>query len=110
MRAPQIRQFLKPGEELLADSLFWRYQADGLAAFLSVDGLRSYLLPISFPELVVVGHRFHIKPLLPLLNNDDRFFVLALSKNNVRLIEGTRSGAAEIEVENMPHFTRHLDP
>jgi hypothetical protein len=39
---------------------------------------------------VVVTDRFHIKPLLPLLSGDGRFYVLALSQSEVRLLQGTR--------------------
>ena len=102
LRAPEIAELLKPARDLLDDPLFWRHQAAGLAVFLSRERCWEYRLPISFPELLVVGDRFHIKPLLPLLGSDDRFFILALSLNNVRLIEGTLYGAAEIELKNVP--------
>lgn len=101
LRASEIEEFLKPAQTLLGDPLFWRYQSDGLAAFLSANGFRSYRLPLSLKELSIVGDHFHIKPLLPLLRND-RFLVLALSKNAIRLIEGTRYGASEVELENVP--------
>jgi len=39
---------------------------------------------------VVVSDRFHLKPLLPLLTGDGRFYILALSQNQVRLLQGTR--------------------
>lgn len=101
LRSSEIEEFLKPAQTLLGEPLFWRYQSDGLAAFLSTNEFRNYRLPISFQELAIVGEHFHTKPLLPLLS-EDRFLVLALSKNAVRLIEGTRYGASELELENVP--------
>lgn len=101
LRSPDIAELLKPAEELLADPLFWRYQSDGLAAFLSRDRFRSYRLPNTFPELTVVSDHFHIKPLLPLLGSEDRFYVLALSQKEVRLIEGTRYGASEVKLDDV---------
>lgn len=100
--ASQGRDLLKPAAALLDDPQFWRYQGDGLAVFLSAEELRTFRLPISFKELAVVSDHFHLKPLLPMLSSDDRFFILALSKNEVRLIEATRYGASEIQLENVP--------
>lgn len=99
---PDREALLKPAQSLLDDSIFWRYQSDGLAVFLAADDFRNYRLPISFDEFSIVGERFHVKPLLPLLGSDERFFVLALSQNAVRLVEGTRFGASEVELENAP--------
>ncbi len=50
----------------------------------------------------MVTDRFHIKPLLPILNGDGRFYLLALSQKDVRFFEGTRYSIQEVEVENMP--------
>lgn len=75
---------------LLQDQSFWRGTADGLALFFSQNLFSAYRLPFKFDELVVAAHRFHIKPLLPLLNNDGRFFILALSQNHVRLFQASR--------------------
>ncbi|RJP65897.1 MAG: hypothetical protein C4532_16855 [Candidatus Abyssobacteria bacterium SURF_17] len=102
LRTPEAKEFLKRADSLLKDSKFWQYQSDGLAVFLSDDMFRSFRLPIPFPELVIVGQRFYVKPLLPLLSNDGRFYVLAISLNEVRLMECTRYHATEVDVVNMP--------
>ncbi|NMG09537.1 hypothetical protein [Brasilonema sp. UFV-L1] len=87
----------------LDDSNFWEQNVDqGLAVFISKDVFRYYTLPLTFDELVVVTDRFHIKPLLPILNGDGRFYLLALSQKDVRFFEGTHYSIKEIEVENMP--------
>ncbi|BAY33881.1 hypothetical protein NIES2107_57840 [Nostoc carneum NIES-2107] len=82
---------------------FWEQMGEpGLAIFISEDFFRYYPLPINFQELVVVTDRFHIKPLLPILNGNGRFYLLALSQQDVRFFEGTRYTINEIEVENTP--------
>ncbi|MGH2414039.1 MAG: hypothetical protein ACRDEA_10180, partial [Microcystaceae cyanobacterium] len=87
----------------LDDSNFWEQNVDqGLAIFISRDVFRYYTLPLTFDELVVVTDRFHIKPLLPILNGDGRFYLLALSQKDVRFFEGTRYSIQEVEVQNMP--------
>ncbi|MBD2435473.1 hypothetical protein H6G69_01485 [Nostoc sp. FACHB-110] len=57
---------------------------------------------MEFQELVVVSDRFHIKPLLHLINNDGKFYVLALSQQDLKFFEGTRSSLNKVVVENLP--------
>lgn len=101
-RAASARDLLAPISELVRNAAFWRYQSDGLAIFRSPDSLRTQRLPFTVREFVSVGDRFYIKPLLPLLLHDVRFFVLALSQNAVRLIECTREGAAPVALPDVP--------
>jgi hypothetical protein len=102
LRVPDVKSFLEPLEDLLTDSLFWREQSRGLAVFHSEEFFQPYHLHLNFAELVNVSGRFHIKPLLPLLSGDGRFYVLALSQNAIRLLEGTRQHIAEVELGHMP--------
>lgn len=94
-------EFLKPVHELDTPE-FWEHQDSGLAIFVSPEVFRYYRLPYEFQELVVVDGQFHLKPLLHLVNNDGRFYLLALSQKDVRFFEGTRYSIQEVEVENMP--------
>jgi len=102
LRTPDVQTLLEPARDLLSDDLFWQHQSDGLAIFLSSDGLRYYRLPLDFEPVVVVGDRFHVKPLLPLLSGNGRFYILALSQQEVRLLQGTRFNVSEIELEKVP--------
>lgn len=96
LRASVVKEVLEPVQALVEDALFWQEQGDGLAIFRSQDMLRSYRLPYPVEESVIVGRRFHLKPLLPfLLGDEQRFYLLALSQNNVRLFEGTRHRISE---------------
>ncbi len=96
-----VRQFLQPAMDLDKHE-FWQHQEEGLAVLISQDFLRYYRSPIAFEELVVVGDRFHLKPLLPLLTDDSQFYILALSQHSVKLLEATRYGVKEVEVPDMP--------
>lgn len=102
VRSPDVREMLDPALRLLDDRGFWQHQSDGLALFLTAKKCRTYRLPLSFEELVVVSDRFHLKPVLPLFSTDGRFYILALSQNQVRLLEGTRYTVDEIGLEEMP--------
>jgi hypothetical protein len=98
----EARDLLHPAQELLPDQTFWQRQRHGLALFLAPGVLRAYRVPLTLEELVVVTHRFHLKPLLPLLSGDGHFFVLALSQKEVRLVKGTRFDVEEVELQDVP--------
>lgn len=101
-RPAEARELLGPVSALLDDAAFWRHQADGLAIFRARDVFRVYRLPLQLPEFVVVSDRFHVNPLLPLLVNDARFYVLALSQKAVRLLECSWDHVHEIELPGVP--------
>lgn len=103
-RPADVRALLAQGRRLLepAESTFWGHLSDGLAMFLGSRWFRSFRLPEDLPELVVVGESAHVKPLLDLLAADQRFYILALSQNEVRLFEGTRQGVDQVELTEVP--------
>ena len=98
--------YLARARELLKDPMFWQHQEDGLAVFLAEGTLRTYRLPMAVRELGFVGDRWYLKPLLPLLIGDGRFFILALSQNRVRLFEGKREGARVVALRAFPSSLR----
>jgi hypothetical protein len=104
----KVSRILGPARPLLGDPWFWQHQADGLAVFLADGAIETYRLPLRFDELVVVGDRRHVKPLLPLLETDGRFHVLALSQASVRLFEATRDSIREIDLEDVPESLRDV--
>lgn len=101
-RDEEIGELLQSGRELMEGDDFWRKMEDGLAIFLCKDESRVYRLPINLKELVVVGKRFHVKPLFPLIASNNRFYLLALSRNTVQLFQGTHFSMNEVHVEDIP--------
>jgi hypothetical protein len=99
---PQIRKLLAPAQRLARDVAFWKRQGDGLAYFQAPGWTRSYHLPASFTEQVVVGDRFHVKPLIPLLNDNGQYFILTLSQNHVRFLRGDAYALGEVAVKGLP--------
>ena len=99
-RAPDA--ILEPLEALARDPEFWRYQADGLAAFAASGFDRVYRLPVEVPELVVVGPTFHTKPLIEFLQVPERFWVLAVTQKQVRLWEGSAVGLTPVSLASVP--------
>jgi len=98
LRRPKVEKLMQPAEELLWNREFWQQQGDGLAIFLTNDFHKIYRLPLEFEETVNTGNGFHIKPLLPCLGRNMRFYVLAVSLKNIRLFEGNADTMREIEL------------
>ncbi|HWP97749.1 MAG TPA: hypothetical protein VN426_12970 [Syntrophomonadaceae bacterium] len=103
LRTSEAKFFLKPVQDLIDDRKFWQHQRDSLAIFLSSDIFYHFRLPLHCNELVQMGQRFHLKPLLPLLSGDGRFYVLALSQNRVRVLRCTRASVEELALDSIPH-------
>lgn len=110
LRPAKVQEMLKKPQRLLLDKGFWQRQSDGLAAFFSADAFHCFRLPLAFDELVVIAKRFLVKPLLPILTSDGLFFILALSQNQVRLLEGTRHTVDEIVPEGLPQSLAEAFP
>ncbi len=94
----EAEQYLQKAYDLVDDTTFWRHQSDGLAVFLSGDYFTYYRVPINFDELVTVNKKFDLKPLLPLLSENDRFYLLTLSQHKIRLFEGNVTSLHEIDI------------
>jgi len=82
-----IRKWLLPMENLLTDNHYWQNQKAGFAAFLDSQQTRHFELDLRVPALACVGDRFHLTPLLPILNGVDRFYLLTLSQHRLRLFD-----------------------
>jgi len=102
LRRPEATKLLEPAVHLVDSAGFWRRQSDGLAIFVSSTVFRTHRLPLDLQELVVVSERFHTKPLIPLFTGDGRFYVLALSQNEVRLLQGTQYSVDDVDLEKVP--------
>ncbi len=98
----QVEALLRPAADLIDDTPFWQHQSEGLAIFLADGFFRYYRVPVEVRELALVEERFHLKPLLPLLSGDGRFYVLALSQKRARLLEATRHSVRELDLGDLP--------
>jgi hypothetical protein len=101
-RRPAAQEILAPARALIDDAAFWQHQSDSLAVFAAPDTFRLFRLPLDFEEKVVVGKRFYLKPLMPLLSYGGTFYVLALSQQEVRLLRGTGYSVGEIDLDDVP--------
>ncbi|MDQ3981424.1 MAG: hypothetical protein M3271_01940, partial [Actinomycetota bacterium] len=99
LRPNEIDELLRPAVDLLDERTFWQHQLKGLALFLTRGGMRYWRLPFEVDELVSIGDSVHLKPLLPVLNLQGHFWVLALAQDKVQLYRATEHSIEEIDLE-----------
>jgi hypothetical protein len=93
----QIQPLLKPFLELADDREFWNHTLNGLAVLGARGMFRVYRLQRPVAELVVVADSFHTQPLMRILQSADRFQILGVSRQAIKLFEGNRDALDEIE-------------
>lgn len=101
MTQKEATSYLRPAQELLDQPRFWSHLSDGLAAFIGPDFFQYEELPINFDEFVIVGQNFHLSPMLPVLNGDQRFFLLALSQNDIRFFELNAHSITPVKISDL---------
>ena len=89
---------LAPFNALAIDERFWNHTLDALAVIGAPGVFRVYRLQRPAGELAVVADSFHVKPLLRILQSADRYQVLGLSRQAVKLFEGNRDTLDEIDL------------
>lgn len=96
-RKEEIRPLLEPFLVLAADREFWKHTLDGLAVLGAKGMFRVYTLQRPVAELAIVADSFHVKPLMRIRQSADRFQVLGIDRQAIRLFEGNRDVLDEIE-------------
>jgi hypothetical protein len=101
MKPNEIESFLEPVVGLSTPA-FWQEHSEGLAVFRSRDHMACYRLPVTVPETLIAADSFHIRPLIRFLQSNQRYFLLSLSQNYVRLFKGSAIGLSPVNVEGLP--------
>jgi hypothetical protein len=91
-------ELLAPLHELAGNERFWNFTQDGLAVLRASDFYKIWKLQRTVPERAVVADSFHTKPLLRIVQSADRFELLALTREQVRLFQGNRDALDEVEL------------
>lgn len=99
----KIPQHGSAGRELLASIADWdavtqgeQPQGQALAAFRSPAVFCVARVDEPVKPRAVIGPRFYVRPLLPELSNNKLFYLLALSKKNVRMLRCTLRASEEL--------------
>ncbi len=93
----ELQSILHPFLALAEDGEFWNHTRDGLAVLGAPGFFRVYKLMRPVAPLAVVANTFHTKPLLHALQSVDRFHILAVSREAIRLFEGNSDAVEEIQ-------------
>ena len=94
----QADELLAPLYALAENQAFWSHPQDGLAVFSANEFYRVMKLQRTVPERVVVRDRFRTKPKLRSVQSADRFQLLALTREQVSLVQGNRDAIDEVEL------------
>jgi len=101
-RSREVSSLLENFKALAYDELFWDHRTDGLAILASADCFELFELQRPVAQLVVVANSFHVKPLLRAVEAADRFQVLCLNRQEVRLYEGNRDALDPVDLKDVP--------
>lgn len=96
------RELLDPASALVEDAGFWEHTEQGLGVFLDASRLQRFRLSTPVEDAVMVSDRFWIAPLLPFVASEDRFHVLALSQNEVRVVECVQDTVDVLDLGAVP--------
>lgn len=91
-----VRGLMDPLHVLAEDHEFWTKTLDGLAVLRAPEEFRVYRLQRPVPEIAVVSERYLTKPLMRIMQSADRYQILALTRDHVRMFEGDRDTLDEI--------------
>lgn len=95
---------LEPARAEASGTDFAHHRDHGFALFMAPGREpRRVVLPEAMPDaILVVGQRFHVKPLLPHVARNRRFHVLALTAGESRLYSATPQDWQEVPLDILP--------
>ena len=96
----EVMKLMKPLHELKGNAVFWNHTLDGLALFRSENIFEVFAVQNKVEELAIVSDSFHLKPLKKYLQTADRYHVLCVDRNEIKLYEGNRNQLDEVELRS----------
>lgn len=105
-RSDRVEEILSQARSRLDEPGFWRGMSDGLAVFITSNTTEFLRLPLSFEQVAIVGRRFHLKPLFPIIAANNHYYVFSLDPSGVRLYQGTHHALSEVWSAKLPSQVR----
>ncbi len=96
-----IDTLIGPAKEKLEQPRFWNELSDGYCYFASRRNHFAYALPVHFESAYFISDRFLISPLLSYFSERQRFFLLLLSKQEVRFYEGNKHSITPVKIDDL---------
>jgi hypothetical protein len=100
--AGQTEALLADVSAKVIDREFWQHQQNGLAFFVSPDGILQVSVPQSLEPFVSVGDHFEVLPLMPGLVTDSGYVLVCASQGEVSVYLGDAAELVELTIPNMP--------
>jgi hypothetical protein len=101
MKEAEADDYLKSAKELLERPMFWSHLDKGLAVYIGENSIDVFRVPYALEEEVYINDHYLVTPLLPMMSLDGTFCVLALSRQNARLLSCTRNEMEDITPEDI---------
>ena len=95
----EAETFMQPAHDLEQQPDFWSDQSDGLAVFIAKNTFEYYTCPVDFEPMVYVAPEFYLRPLIPVLGDDTMYYLLALSKGDIRLYSASQYTIAPVDLQ-----------
>lgn len=102
LRPHQTDALLAPAEKLIDDASPWPQGGGGIGLYLAPGQSTVVRVPNVPAPRVMVGERFDVVPLLPVLMPDAEFHVLAMSRNHLKLYRATRHSMEQLHLPDLP--------
>src|SRR6056297_1731212 len=102
LKEREIKSYLEEAYKLLDNQSFWVHIDHGLVVYISENKTDIYQVPYSVNEMTYVNDHTLITPLLPMISLQGVYAVLAVSRQNIRLLECTRNECTDITPEDVP--------
>ncbi|MEM8875021.1 MAG: hypothetical protein AAGD32_12290 [Planctomycetota bacterium] len=83
-----LSEVLEQLAKLDGEADLWSHQHESLAVYASTERVHFIRLPRTMNSFAGVADSFHIKPLIRVMQANDRFQLLAVTQKSVRLYEG----------------------
>lgn len=94
----EAQPLLEKFQALAQDDTFWNHRTEGLAVCCSPEVFHIFELQRTVPEQLVVADSFHVKPLIRIVQSADRYQILALNRQEIKLYEGNRDELDEVDL------------
>lgn len=98
MNNREVDKILKPLTDILENLYFWNSLSSGLGILLNENQAIYYVLNRDVEEYAEVSKQFYIKPLIRNYQSYDKYHVLALSKDEFKLYEGSRYSFEQVNL------------
>jgi hypothetical protein len=99
----RILKILERGNKLLRNNSFWKSLSQGLAVFMSDNFFKYVKMPDVPREELMINSTFMLKPLVNAMTVKEYFYLLVISKKQVKFFRADAFGMRQIELEELPN-------